>query len=87
MIKPIGTMILIKIDQPKTETLSGLLLGTAVKKKLTGVVVEVSNGTKQYDMKLKIGDRVKYQNNAGALINYLDSKCLLISELQCIAIV
>lgn len=86
-MKPLNTHVLLEIDKPKNKTKGGLLLSESEQKLDVGVVLEVGEGTDEYQMKLKKGDKVKYHTNAGTKIDYCGKLCILISELQCIAIV
>lgn len=79
-IKPLSDRVLIEPAAAETKTASGIFIpDTAKEKPQRGTVVAVGNGTKEYEMTVKVGDAVLYGKYAGTELK-LDGKDYLIMK-------
>ena len=59
-IKPLGTRVVVKVQEAETKTKSGIYIPDSAKEKpQRGEIVAVGNGTKDEAMELKSGDIVR----------------------------
>lgn len=92
-IEPIYDRLLIKRDEAKTMTDSGLYIpGNAVDKPLTGVVVACGEGVlwgneEVYPLQVKVGDRVMFPKHCGVDIELDGESFLLVVEEEVFGIV
>ena len=64
-IKPLGTRVVVKVQEAETKTKSGIFIPDSAKEKpLRGEVMAVGNGTKGEAMELKVGDVIYSGANA-----------------------
>lgn len=87
-LKPLADRVLIEPIPAETTTASGLIIPDSAKEKpLQGNVVAVGNGSKDYDMTVKEGDKVLYGKFAGTEINFEGTDYLIMKESDILAII
>lgn len=87
-IKPLADRVIIEPQSAEVKTASGIYIpDTAQEKPQKGKVVAVGTGTKDEDMKLKIGDNVLYGKYSGTEINYENDKYLIMRQSDVLAII
>ena len=87
-IKPLADRVLIEPAPAETTTLSGIIIpDTAQEKPQEGIVVAVGNGTKDYDMTVKVGDQVLYGKYSGTELKYEGQDYLMMRESDLLAII
>jgi chaperonin GroES len=87
-IKPLADRVLIEPAPAETTTLSGIIIpDTAQEKPQKGIVVAVGNGTKDYDMTVKVGDQVLYGKYSGTELKYEGQDYLMMRESDLLAII
>ncbi len=87
-IKPLSDRVLIEPAAAETKTASGIFIpDTAKEKPQKGTVVAVGNGTKDYDMTVKVGDTVLYGKYAGTELKFEGSDYLIMKEEDILAII
>ena len=86
-IKPLADRVLIEPAAAETKTNGGIIIpDTAKEKPLQGVIVAVGGGTKDEEMVLKEGDRVRYGKYAGTEIEHEGKKYLIMRQSDVVAI-
>jgi chaperonin GroES len=87
-IKPLSDRVLIEPVAAETQTASGLFIpDTAKEKPQKGIVVAVGNGTKDYDMTVKVGDTVLYGKYAGTELKLEGKDYLIMKEEEIFAVI
>lgn len=80
-MQPIRDKVLVELDPVKE---SKIIL--IKEERLMGTVLATGPGTKNDPMTLKAGDRVRFHDNSGVPIKFEGKDCLLLREIECIAI-
>ncbi|GAB4464230.1 MAG: co-chaperone GroES [Bacteroidales bacterium] len=87
-LKPLADRVVIEPMAAETKTASGLYIpDTAQEKPQKGKVLAVGTGTKDEEMKVKVGDIVLYGKYAGTEININADKYLIMRQSDLLAIV
>ncbi len=87
-IKPLGTRVVVKVQEAETKTKSGIYIPDSAKEKpQRGEIVAVGNGTKDEAMELKAGDVVLYGKYAGTKIELDGEEYLIMNQSDVLAIV
>ncbi|KRN27435.1 hypothetical protein IV38_GL002087 [Lactobacillus selangorensis] len=92
MLKPLGDRVIIEVEEPKEETVGGIVLANNAKQKpQSGKIVAVGNGNvtadgKTIPMNVKVGDVVVYDKYAGSEVTYDEKKYLVLHEKDLMAI-
>ena len=87
-IKPLADRVLIEPAPAETTTLSGIIIpDTAQEKPQKGIVVAVGNGTKDFDMTVKVGDQVLYGKYSGTELKFEGNDYLMMRESELLAII
>jgi len=87
-IKPLADRVLIEQAPAETTTLSGIIIpDTAQEKPQKGIVVAVGNGTKDFDMTVKVGDQVLYGKYSGTELKFEGNDYLIMRESDLLAII
>ncbi len=88
MIKPLNGRAVVRVEEAKEQTVSGIVLPSAAKEKQqVGVVEAVAENTEGFTSQLKEGDRVLFEKYAGSTFEYDGQELLIIKESDIIAIV
>ena len=87
-IKPLGTRVVVKVQEAETKTKSGIYIPDSAKEKpQRGEIDAVGNGTKDEAMELKAGDIVLYGKYAGTKIELDGEEYLIMNQSDVLAIV
>lgn len=87
-VKPLADRVLIQPAEAEQKTASGIIIpDTAKEKPQTGTVVAVGKGTKDYEMTVKVGDKVLYGKYSGTEIEIDGAKYMIMKESDIFAIV
>jgi chaperonin GroES len=87
-LKPMGDRIVVEPMAAETKTASGIYIpDTAQEKPQKGKVVAVGTGTKDEEMKLKVGDVVLYGKYAGTEVTVDNEKYLIMRQSDVLAII
>jgi chaperonin GroES len=87
-IKPLSDRVLIEPVAAETKTASGIFIpDTAKEKPQKGIVVAVGNGSKDYDMTVKVGDTVLYGKYAGTELKFEGKDYLIMKEEEIFAVI
>jgi chaperonin GroES len=91
-LKPLGDRVVLKAEEAKKETQSGIILPEGAKEKpQTAVVVAVGPGKgeagKASAMQVKEGDRVIYSKYAGTEVKLEEEEYIIVSQNDIIAVV
>ena len=87
-IKPLADRVLIEPAPAETTTLSGIIIpDTAQEKPQKGIGVAVGNGTKDFDMTVKVGDQVLYGKYSGTELKFEGRDYLMMRESDLLAII
>ena len=87
-IKPLADRVLIEPAEAEQKTASGIIIpDTAKEKPQRGKVVAVGKGTKDYEMTVKIGDKVLYGKYSGTEINIDGTVYMIMKESDIYAII
>ena len=87
-IKPLGTRVVVKVQEAETKTKSGIYIPDSAKEKpQRGEIVAVGNGTKDEAMELKASDIVLYGKYAGTKIELDGEEYLIMNQSDVLAIV
>ncbi|MCQ2974261.1 MAG: co-chaperone GroES [Bacteroidales bacterium] len=87
-IKPLGTRVVVKVQEAETKTKSGIYIPDSAKEKpQRGEIVAVGNGTKDEAMELKAGDIVLYGKYAGTSIEIDGEDYLIMNQSDVLAII
>lgn len=87
-LKPLADRVVIEPMAAETKTASGIYIpDTAQEKPQRGKVIAVGTGTKDEEMKVKVGDVVLYGKYAGTEINIGSDKYLIMRQSDILAII
>ncbi len=87
-IRPLGTRVVVKVQEAETKTKSGIFIPDSAKEKpLRGEVMAVGNGTKDEAMELKVGDVVLYGKYAGTKIELDGGEYLIMTQSDVLAVI
>ncbi len=87
-LKPLADRVVIEPMAAETKTASGIYIpDTAQEKPQKGKIVAVGSGTKDEEMKVKVGDIVLYGKYAGTEININNEKFLIMRQSDILAII
>jgi len=87
-LKPLADRVVIEPMAAETKTASGIYIpDTAQEKPQRGKVLAVGTGTKDEEMKVKVGDIVLYGKYAGTEINIQNDKYLIMRQSDILAII
>ena len=87
-LKPLADRVVIEPMAAETKTASGLYIpDTAQEKPQKGKISAIGTGTKDEEMKVKVGDIVLYGKYAGTEININADKYLIMRQSDILAII
>lgn len=87
-IRPLADRVLIEPAEAEQKTASGIIIpDTAKEKPQRGKVVAVGNGTKDYEMTVKVGDQVLYGKYSGTEIKVDDKAYMIMKESDIYAVI
>ncbi len=87
-LKPLADRVVIEPMAAETKTASGIYIpDTAQEKPQKGKIIAVGSGTKDEEMKVKVGDVVLYGKYAGTEININNEKFLIMRQSDILAII
>ncbi len=87
-LKPLADRVVIEPLAAETKTASGIYIpDTAQEKPQKGKIIAVGTGTKDEEMKVKVGDVVLYGKYAGTEININNEKFLIMRQSDILAII
>ncbi len=87
-IRPLGTRVVVKVQEAETKTKSGIFIPDSAKEKpLRGEVMAAGNGTKDEAMELKVGDVVLYGKYAGTKIELDGEEYLIMNQSDVLAVI
>jgi len=87
-IKPLGTRVLIEVQEAEEKTRSGIIIPDSAKEKpQRGKVIAVGKGTKDEEMELRVSDNVLFGKYAGTEISYEGKDYLMMSQSDVLAVV
>ena len=87
MIKPIGKRILVKREESKTRTTSGLYLPEQSKETSNKATVVALGVAEDYEFPVAVGDNVLISRYDGTEVSYDDEKYVLISIESVLAVI
>lgn len=79
----LGRKVLVEKIEPKETTASGIFIPLANQKQNEGIVIEVSNNVEF----VKVGDKIRYFQNAGVPYIHEGKNCLFLKEDQDIELI
>jgi chaperonin GroES len=80
-IRPLADRVLVEPQPAEVKTASGIFIpDTAQEKPQRGKIVAVGTGTKDEEMKVKVGDMVLYGKYAGTEISLDNEKFLIMRQ-------
>ena len=86
--KPLADRVLVKPEAAEEKTASGIIIpDTAKEKPQKGKIIAVGEGTSDYKMNVKIGDRVLYGKYSGTELTIDDTDYLIMKETDIFGIV
>lgn len=86
-LEPLGTRVVVKVEEPTSKTASGIIIPEASKEKPTvGVIVAVNETTIQ-DFKVNIGTKLLFGKFTGTEVEIEREKLLIIEMDEVFAIV
>ena len=87
-IQPLADRVLIKPAEAEQRTASGIIIpDTAKEKPQRGEVIAIGKGTKDYEMTVKVGDKVLYGKYSGTEIDIDGTKYMIMKESDIYAII
>ncbi len=87
-IRPLGDRVVVEPAKAEEKTASGIIIpDTAKEKPIQGTVVAVSDGDKDNQLTVKVGDIVLYGKYAGTEMEIEGGNYLIMSETDILAIV
>lgn len=87
-IKPLGTRVLVEVEEAEQKTASGIIIPDSAKEKpQKGKVVAVGKGTKDEEMEIRVGDTVLYGKYSGTEINLEGNDYLIMKQSDILAII
>jgi chaperonin GroES len=86
-IRPLADRVVIEAQPAETKTAGGIIIpDTAQEKPQKGKVMAIGTGTKDEEMKLKVGDVVLYGKYAGTEITLDKDKYLIMRQSDVLAV-
>ena len=86
--KPLADRVLVEPEAAEEKTASGIIIpDTAKEKPQKGKIVAVGEGTSDYKMNVKVGDRVLYGKYSGTELTIDDTDYLIMKETDIFGIV
>lgn len=80
-IEPMGTKVVVKVEEPENKTAKGIIIPDAAKEKPSvGVIVAVNDTTKE-DFNVDVGTKLLFGKYSGTEVT-LDGQKLLILEID-----
>ena len=80
-IQPLADRVIIEQAEAETKTASGIIIpDTAKEKPQKGKIIAVGEGTSDYKMNVKVGDRVLYGKYSGTELTIDDTDYLIMKE-------
>lgn len=91
MIKPLGSRVIVQVQEAELKTASGIIL-KEVEKPLIGTVLAVGPGSQNVlgnivPVSIKTGDKIIYGKYAGMPVTYNDVEYLVLKEEEVIGII
>ena len=86
-IKPIGLRVVIKPEEAKTATESGIILPTGEEAKAQGKIIALGTDKKIQELRLEVGQTVIYSKYSGDEVEVDDGKFLIIKCEDILAII
>jgi len=87
-IRPLGTRVLVQVEEAEAKTKSGIYIPDSAKEKpQRGTVVAVGSGSKDEVMEVKIGDTVLYGKYAGTNIEVDSKEYLILNQSDILAVI
>ena len=88
MIRPLGTRVVIKIEEAEEKTQGGLILTSSAKEKpQVAKVVAVGPGTEDEKMELKVGDRVIFSKYGGTEVKFDGEEYTIMAQSDILAVI
>ena len=79
--KPLADRVLVEPEAAEEKTASGIIIpDTAKEKPQKGKIIAVGEGTADYKMNVKVGDRVLYGKYSGTELTIDDTDYLIMKE-------
>ena len=79
--KPLADRVLVEPEAAEEKTASGIIIpDTAKEKPQKGKIIAVGEGTSDYKMNVKVGDRVLYGKYSGTELTIDDTDYLIMKE-------
>ena len=86
-LTPLHDRVLVRPQAPEEKTAGGIIIpDTAKEKPQKGIVVAVGNGSKDYEMTVKVGDTVLYGKYAGTELKFEGKDYLIMKEEEIFAV-
>ena len=86
--KPLADRVLVEPEAAEEKTASGIIIpDTAKEKPQKGKIIAVGEGTADYKMNVKVGDRVLYGKYSGTELTIDDTDYLIMKETDIFGIV
>ena len=86
--KPLADRVLVEPEAAEEKTASGIIIpDTAKEKPQKGKIIAVGEGTPDYKMNVKVGDRVLYGKYSGTELTIDDTDYLIMKETDIFGIV
>ena len=86
--KPLADRVLVDPEAAEEKTASGIIIpDTAKEKPQKGKIIAVGEGTSDYKMNVKVGDRVLYGKYSGTELTIDDTDYLIMKETDIFGIV
>ena len=86
--KPLADRVLVEPEAAEEKTESGIIIpDTAKEKPQKGKIIAVGEGTSDYKMNVKVGDRVLYGKYSGTELTIDDTDYLIMKETDIFGIV
>lgn len=87
-VKPLGSRVLITLEEAKNKTTSGIYLPQSAQEKTQlGEVVAVGEGTKDVKIEVKVGQKVMYDKYSGTSFSDDGKDYLLVKYEDILAII
>ena len=87
-LKPLADRVVVEPLEAETKTASGIIIpDTAKEKPQKGKIIAVGEGTSDYKMNVKVGDRVLYGKYSGTELTIDDTDYLIMKETDIFGIV
>lgn len=87
-LRPLNERVIVKALDAEEKTAGGLYIPDNAKEKpQEGEVIAVGTGTKEYEMSLKVGDKVLYGKYSGTEVTHNGEKLLIMKETDVLAVI